>query len=399
MLAPDHRATIDATLPVVAANATAITGRFYARMLDAHPELRNLFNQGNQASGEQKQALAAAVYAYAQYCDTPDAIEPLLNRIAHKHASLGIAADMYTIVGRHLMAAIGEILGDAVTAEIAEAWDTVYWRFAGELIAREAVLYQDAGITPATFLREYEVIERVAEGGVAVSLRLRPTDDGPAPAFRPGQYVSVQVDLADIGLRQLRQYSLSDAADGQTLRITVKQEAGDDVRPDGLVSMHLARHADIGSRWLVSNPFGDLALDPDADTPVVMISAGVGITPMAAMRRHLSRQQRQGVFVHVAAHGGRHILKRELTPAAHLTDLIVYDAARVEDRLGTDHHHAGRFTLAEHRDTIVRPDADYYLCGPLPFMTAQREALLDLGVPANRVHFEVFGPDLLTATL
>ncbi|BCL76983.1 flavohemoprotein [Jeongeupia sp. HS-3] len=397
MLAPNHRATIDATLPVVAANATAITGCFYGRMLTAHPELRNLFNQGNQASGEQKQALAGAVYAYAQHCDAPGTIEPLLNRIAHKHASLGISPDMYTIVGRHLMAAIGEVLGDAVTAEIAEAWDTVYWRFAGELIAREAVLYKDAGITPASFLREYEVIERVAEGDVAVSLRLLPTDDKPAPAFKPGQYVSVQVDLPEIGLRQLRQYSLSDAADGKTLRITVKQEAGDDARPDGLVSMHLAQHAEVGSRWLVSNPFGDLALDLAADTPVVMISAGVGVTPMVAMRQHLRRlqPQRQGVFVHVAAHGGRHILKRELAPAANIAELIVYDDARDEDR--GDHH--GRFDLAEHAAAIVQSDADYYLCGPLAFMIAQRDALLGLGVAAERVHFEVFGPDLLTATL
>ncbi|AOY01100.1 globin domain-containing protein [Jeongeupia sp. USM3] len=399
MLAPDHRATITATLPVVAANATAISGRFYERMLGAHPELRNVFNQGNQASGEQKQALAGAVYAYAQHCDHPAAIEPLLNRIAHKHASLGISPDMYTIVGRHLMAAIGEVLGDAVTAGIAEAWDTVYWRFAGELIAREAVLYNDAGITPASFLREYEVVERVNEGDVAVSLRLLPTDDAPPPAFRPGQYVSVQVELPH--LRQLRQYSLSDAADGRTLRITVKQEAGDDVRPDGLVSMHLARHADVGSRWLVSNPFGDLALATGAATPVVMISAGVGVTPMVAMRRHLATRQpqRAGVFVHVAAHGGRHILKRELAPAANIADLIFYDDARDADRLGTDYHHAGRFDLAEHAAAIVRPDADYYLCGPLAFMTAQRGALLGLGVAAARVHFEVFGPDLLTATL
>jgi nitric oxide dioxygenase len=401
MLTPSHRNAIQASLPVVVAHATAITGRFYERLFEANPELRNLFNQGNQASGAQKQALAAAVYAYAKHCDDPAVLAPLLNRIAHKHASLGVAPEMYKVVGEHLMAAIGETIGDKLTSEIAEAWGAVYWRFADELIALEAALYREAGTTPRRSLREHQVIERIDEGDVAVSLRLVPTDERPAPWFRPGQYVSIQVELPEKGLRQLRQYSLSDAADGKTLRITVKQESGDAKRPHGAVSTHLVRRAHVGSRWLVSAPFGDLALDTQAETPVVMISAGVGITPMMAMRNHLVRRQprRKGVFVHVAAHGGRHILKRELASAGNVAQVVVYDAAREEDRPGIDFDHVGRFSLVDHAATILVPDADYYLCGPLPFMVAQRDALLRMGVPGRRVHFEVFGPDLLTSTL
>jgi nitric oxide dioxygenase len=161
------------------------------------------------------------------------------------------------------------------------------------------------------------------------------------------------------------------------------------------------RHAHLGSRWLVSAPFGDVVLDTDVETPVVMISAGVGITPVMAMRNHLVSRQpsRKGVFVHVAAHGGKRILKRELMPADNVTHLVAYSAAREEDRPGTDFDFAGAFSLVDHAKTVVVPDADYYLCGPLPFMLTQRDALLRHGISVRRVHFEVFGPDLLTASL
>ena len=399
MFSPSRLAVIHASLPLVDAHATEITVRFYERLFAAHPELRNVFNMGNQASGEQQKALAGAVYAYAKHDGDPDALAPLLRRIAHKHVSLGIAPETYAVVGEHLLAAMGEVLPATLNAETAEAWRGVYWRFADELIAREAALYHDAGTTPRRFLREYQIIERVTESDVVASLRLRPTDGEPPPSFRPGQYVSIQVQLPEGGLRQLRQYSLSDAADGNTLRITVKLEAGGAHGQSGLVSTHLMRHAHVGSRWRLSAPCGDMVLDTDVETPVVMVSAGVGVTPVMALRNHLVVRQprRKGVFVHVAAHGGKHILKRELMPADNVAHIVVYDAAREEDRLGRDFQVAGRFSLDDHAATIVVPDADYYLCGPLPFILAQRDALLRLCVPRERVHFEVFGPDLLTA--
>ena len=144
MLTPSQLAAVEASLPIVAANATAITGRFYDRLFEAYPELRNLFNQGNQLSGEQKKALAGAVYAYAKNYDRREVLAPLLSRIAHKHASLGVGPEMYSIVGEHLMAAIGEILGSNLTADVADAWRCMYWRFAEDLIAREAVLHAEA---------------------------------------------------------------------------------------------------------------------------------------------------------------------------------------------------------------------------------------------------------------
>lgn len=98
-------------------------------MFAAHPELMRVFNKANQAIGEQPKALAASVVAYAVNLIDPEAPDfaPIMQRIAHKHVSLGIQAQEYTIVGHHLLKAVGTVLGDAITPEVAAAWDEVYW--------------------------------------------------------------------------------------------------------------------------------------------------------------------------------------------------------------------------------------------------------------------------------
>src|SRR5689334_22442206 len=146
MLSDQSATTVRATLPVVGAAIGEITERFYTGLFTARPELlRDLFNRGNQAAGTQRQALAGSIAAFATHLvehpdERPDA---MLNRVAHKHASLGIAPDQYEIVHEHLFAAIVEVLGDAVTPEVAAAWDEVYWLMANALIAIEKRLYDE----------------------------------------------------------------------------------------------------------------------------------------------------------------------------------------------------------------------------------------------------------------
>src|SRR6478735_10890309 len=163
VLSQEATSVIKATAAVVADQAETITARFYPEMFAAHPDLLRLFNQGNQATGEQSRALAASVVAYAVQLIDPAApsFVHVLERIAYKHISLGIRPEQYTIVGRNLLAAVGEVLGDAVTPEIADAWNEVYWLFATQLIAEEARLYQQAGVDPSRPVRPYRVIRRI----------------------------------------------------------------------------------------------------------------------------------------------------------------------------------------------------------------------------------------------
>ena len=201
---------VAATAAVVAEHAEQITARFYPRMFAENPELLRTFNEGNQATGEQSRALAASVVSYAVQLIDPAApsFHHVMQRIAYKHISLGIRPEQYTVVGHHLLSAVAEVLGDAVTPEIADAWNEVYWLFATQLIAEEARLYQQAGVDPARPLRPYRVIRRIEETQDVISLIMEPADGGVLPEISPGQYVSVFVDLPN-GQRQPRQYTVS----------------------------------------------------------------------------------------------------------------------------------------------------------------------------------------------
>lgn len=393
MLSEQSVPVVRATLPAVGAAIGDITELFYRKLFDAHPELlRDLFNRGNQANGEQQRALAGSIAAFAgMLLERPDARpDAMLSRIAHKHASLGITSDQYKIVHRHLFAAIAEVLGDAVTPEVAAAWDEVYWLMANALVAIEARLYQEAQVAEGEVWRPMEVVERREESPHAVSFVLRPADDRPARPFRPGQYVSVQSQLPD-GSRQIRQYSLSAAPGRSDLRITVKRVQGDG-QPDGEVSSWLHAHTRVGDVLTVSAPFGDLAL-AEGDGPLLLASAGIGVTPMLAMLDHLAATgtARPVTVVHA-----------DRTPAdhAHRQEQLDLIRALPDARLhlwyeepgdAAPEASAGRADL----DGLELPEGlTVYLCGPVPFMRAVRGDLLRRGVPADAIHYEVFGPDL-----
>lgn len=164
MLSDKSRPIIRATLPVVAENIQEIAERFYRHMFANHPELLDgTFNRGNQIDGAQQQALAGSVAAFASALVNTPEHEPyhLLSRIANKHASLGIRPDQYHLVCDNLMWAIGDVLGDAVTPDIAAAWDEVYWLMANALMNQERGLYSARGVTPQTVWRQWEVEKRL----------------------------------------------------------------------------------------------------------------------------------------------------------------------------------------------------------------------------------------------
>ena len=166
MLSDKSRPVIQATLPVVGAHIQEIAGHFYKHMFSIHPELLDgTFNRGNQADGKQQLALAGSVAAFATaLVKTPDHLpENLLSRIAHKHASLGIQPEQYQIVHDNLMWAVAEVLGDAVTPDIAAAWDEAYWLMAYTLIHVERGLYGARGVRPQTVWRQWEVEKKIQD--------------------------------------------------------------------------------------------------------------------------------------------------------------------------------------------------------------------------------------------
>jgi len=392
MLSEKSVPVVRATLPAVGGAIGDITPLFYKKMFTAHPELlRDLFNRGNQAVGDQPKALAGSIAVFATMLlehpdERPDA---MLSRIAHKHASLGVTEEQYQIVHEHLFAAIVDVLGEAVTPEVAAAWDEVYWLMARALISVEADLYRRAGTPGGAVWRELEIADRRTETPDVASFLLRSPDGSPLPAFSPGQYVSVQVELPD-GAHQIRQYSLSSAPGRPEWRITVKRVRSLAGAPEGEVSTWLHENGMPGDRLRVSAPFGDLTL-PDGDGPLLLVSAGIGSTPMLSMLDHLAAtgSARRVIVAHAdrsaEAHAHRDELRGlvEALPGGELH--LWYEEG------GAPEAHTGQADLG----VLDLPEGvTVYLCGPLPFMRAARGALLERGVPARGVHYEVFGPDL-----
>jgi nitric oxide dioxygenase len=391
MLSEQSAATVRATLPAVGAALGEITERFYDGLFTARPELlRDLFNRGNQAAGTQRQALAGSIAAFATHLlEHPDERpDVMLGRIAHKHASLGVTPEQYKVVHEHLFAAIAEVLGDAVTPEVAAAWDEVYWLMANALTAIEKRLYEASG---QTGWREWRVAGRVEETADVATFQLRAADDGPVPAFRPGQYVSVRVELPDRA-RQIRQYSLS-AAPGSPLRQISVKRVHDRDTPDGEVSGHLHARVHEGDAVELSAPYGDLVLDA-TDAPVLLASAGIGVTPMIAMLEQLAHTGHRApvTVVHADRSPAVHALRTDHEGfAAKLPDAAVHFWYEQEAPASA---HTGLVDLSS---VPVASGTRAYLCGPLPFMRAVRAQLIAKGVAPADIHYEVFGPDLWLA--
>ena len=386
-------AVVSATAAVVAEHAEQITARFYPRMFAEHPDLLRVFNQGNQATGEQSRALAASVVAYAVQLIDPDApsSDHVLSRIANKHISLGIRPEQYTIVGHHLIGAVGEVLGDAVTPEVASAWDEVYWLFATQLIAEEARLYQQTGVDPARPLRPYHVVRRIEETKDVVSLVLEPADGQALPEISPGQYVSVFVDFPD-GSRQPRQYTVSSTALGTRLQVTISRLRGTDGAPDGQVSSFLHDHVKVGDLLDVSAPAGDFVVQSSTD-PLLLASAGAGITTVLPIVELIARTQpgRRVIVAHADRTAQDHALRDTVMHVGRqIDDFTSYTWYETVDKADV-RSVKGYMDLSE---TPLGDDIQVFTCGPLPFMRHVRTTLLDRGVPASRIRYEVFGPDL-----
>ncbi|PAT11753.1 hemin transporter [Corynebacterium hadale] len=372
-LSDAHAELIKATLPPVGENIETITKTFYNKMFTAHPELiANTFNRGNQKQGAQQKALAASVATFATQLVDPNAPDPvmMLDRIAHKHVSLGIRKDQYQIVHDNLMAAIAEVLGDAVTPEVAEAWDAVYWLMADVLIKHEAKLYESDGVTDGDVFRRAEVTakEQLTDSVYAYTL------SGDFTAPRPGQYTSVGVTLDD-GARQLRQYSIIEG-DEHSYRIAVET--------DGEVSTFLRDHVAVGDTVDATLAAGDLVLQ-DSNNPVVLISSGIGSTPMVGILGHLSRthSDRKVTYLHADNSEDSWAQQAETRALAEaLADANVTATFRSQGQ---------RVNIAE----ADLAGADVYLCGGANFLQGIRDDIAALPAdkaPAN-VYFELFSPN------
>ncbi len=387
MLSLAQTQLIKATVPLLETGGETLTAHFYQIMLDEYPEVRPLFNQANQASGNQSRALANAVLMYARHIDRLEALGPLVGQIVNKHVSLQILPEHYPIVGACLLRAIREVLGaEIATDAVIDAWAAAYQQLAGLLIGAEEQAYSANASATGGWrgARGFRLLRKQVESEEITSFYLAPEDDGPLLDFTPGQYIGMRLLLDGEEVR--RNYSLSAAPNQREYRISVKRENG------GRVSTYLHDELAEGDRLELFPPAGDFILRPSSK-PLALITAGVGITPALAMLDHALDSGRPVHFIHCARHSGVHAFRELLDSkvAAHpqLQHFYCYSEPRAEDQ---DAEHG--FLTPERLEQWLpeQRDLDAYFLGPKAFMAQVKRQLKQLGVPDAQCRYEFFGP-------
>jgi len=384
MLTAEQTMIVKATVPLLETGGEALTSHFYTIMLRDYAEVRPLFNQAHQAHGTQPRALANAVLQYARHIDAPDALGSLPAQIIQKHVALQIMPEHYPIVGTCLLRAIREVLGEQIATEaVIAAWGEAYWQLAHILIGAEAAEYERLAAAPGGWrgARSFRVADKVVESAEITSFHLEPVDGGAVVAYQPGQYLGLKLVIGGQEVR--RNYSLSRAANGRNLRISIKREAG------GVASNHLHDDVHAGAMLDVFPPAGEFVLRPGT-APLALISGGVGITPTLAMAEAaLAQGDRDVIFIHYARNGDVHAFGRTID--AWASDHPRFAAHVVYEQGGREARLSGRPTV-DHLREWVPAEADAYFLGPKPFMVFMNRALAQIGVPSGRRHFEFFGP-------
>ncbi len=402
MLSEKTIGIVKATVPVLEENGEALTRHFYTRMFKHNPEVLPLFNPANQTAGSQQKALAAAICAYAANIDRLEVLGNAVELIAQKHASLQIQPEHYPIVGENLLASIREVLGEGATDEVVAAWGEAYNFLAGILMGREKQIYHEQGEKPGGFtgFKPFRVVRKEVESDVITSFYLQPAEGGEVPPFKPGQYITVRVP-SPCGHPTMRNYSLSDRPGQPWFRISVKREPAREAHtPEGFVSNFLHEGVQVGHTLEVGPPCGEFFLDVTErhERPLVLLSAGVGITPLLSMLQAALEHmpERKIFFVHAAINGRTHAFREQVRELAakhpNLTVHYRYSEPDEADRTAKRHDSEG-FVNAELVESLVpERDADFYFCGPKPFMVNVYQHLIEWGVPASQVHMEFFGP-------
>ena len=387
MLSAETISTIKSTVPLLEEYGQEITKIFYKLLFEANPQLKNIFNMSNQGNASQSRALADAVLAYAANIDNLEVLLPAVNRIAAKHASIGVQSHHYPLVGASLLQAIQQVLSLPEDHPALSAWGEAYQFLAQIFIDTESGLYSANEQTKGGWegFRTFEIQAINNESPNIQSYILKASDGKAIQTFEAGQYVSVKVPSNEQGYEQIRQYSLSNWSDNaqDSYRITVKNEA------NGQVSNRLHQHK-VGDELLLSPPQGQFTLNPSSKAHI-FISSGVGITPLFAMLKQaidkgMNVQQLQ--FIECCRSSEDQIFKDELRALSDEGKVSLKHAFTDSD----NGDWAGRLNATILGQWLTNKSANIYLCGSPVFMSAVKKLLNEIGFIDEQIHYEVFGP-------
>jgi|EP00927_Polykrikos_kofoidii_P050705 nitric oxide dioxygenase len=361
---------VKATAPVVAPECRAIVEDFYPRMFSKCPVTKSFFNPANQFADppQQRIALANAIVAYASNIEDLTPLLPAVELIAHKHCGLSVQPQHYDIVHENLMESISHVLGSkVVTEEIGGAWSEAVLSLAKILYSREEELYKMAESRQGGWrgVKDFKLANKRSVSNSCVEFTFDPVDGAGPIDFHTGQFLTLHLKLEGATPRH---YTVTNKPGEPFLQCCVKKAE------KGFVSNAL--HAmEVGELVGLCAPFGIFGLK---ENPAVLVSAGIGITPMRGFVATAPEKVR--LALHVDKNEAAHPFKDEF---ANVSTHVHY----TEDD--------GRPNPQILVEDVLQPhlsDCDFYLCGPPGFVGAMRSALKQAG--AKAVYMDVFGPAL-----
>ncbi len=249
--------------------------------------------------------------------------------------------------------------------------------------------------------RTLVVTRKVPESESITSFYLTPEDGEPLDLFLPGQFLPLKLNIPGQYKPMFRTYSLSNRPGADHYRLTIKREPAPPDRPDvypGVSSNHFHDHVDVGSELLVKAPRGKFYVDPNGETPVALVSAGVGLTPLISMLNAIvaAGSNRPTWFIHGSRSRREHAMGEHVRRVAEENSRVHvhvrYSRPSAADIIGRDYDDEGHVDVELLKRLLPSNDCDFYLCGPTAFLRSLVDGLLTWGVPELRIHYEFFGP-------
>lgn len=360
---------VKVTAPVVADNSVDITSCFYKTMFKNDPATLHFFNEANQAKGKQSQALADFIVKYASNIDNLTAIATEVKKVAHRHVALSVTAPLYPIVHKNLMIAIKETLGDTVTEDIGCAWGEAVSTLADTLIQEELELAATLEARTGGWRgeREFELCSKDTVAQDTVHFEFKSTDGYIGGFdFTPGQYLTIRIP--ELGVAP-RHYTVTSRPGDAVLACTTRRVV------KGVVSNYMHDTMKLGTKVLLGVPAGVFTATL---SPSVLISAGIGVTPMWSFFNQLGKEHVKHIWA-INPSASRALFQKEFEKSGIPTTYKVGGA---------------KIDLKGEAATLVAGagvGANYYVCGPNGFMVSFKAALCAAGVEGSNVHTEVFG--------
>mmetsp|Transcript_63497 Transcript_63497/g.151394 ORF Transcript_63497/g.151394 Transcript_63497/m.151394 type:complete len:469 (-) Transcript_63497:123-1529(-) len=392
------------SVPLVALKADDIVNMLHAQILETHMDLLDYFTVPSRATKQvhdifwngqvekhrpettpetSLQEYGGHLMHFLSHSGKVETIQPVLDALAARHCSLNVQPHHFLIFHENVMDGIQEVLGAYITMEVRNAWSNSLLYASRVLIDREEAMYREARMRKGGWrgFREFVVVRRQAETPNISTFTLKPLDARSSKfEFRPGQVIGIKSDANRDSMLAPRCYAITSQPGEPFLQISCKKHHG------GRFSTFLHEKAKVGSNLMVTPPFGTFGeaefREGNAGGTIVMLTAGIGLASCISLLQALGN--RVVLVAHIDRNQSFHPFRQRLmdSPAVfqvHYTDDSGRPpkniAAKIAEKVGDKH--------------------SWYICGPPGFMADAMASLVEFGIPQDKIHHEVYGPEVL----